>query len=126
MIFDTDVLIWFLRGNIKAVRVLDATTNKFISVVSFMELLQGSRNKQETLQIKQFIKNYKFTVLPLTENISHRSLIYIEDYGLKNGLMVADSLIAATAAEELMTLCTANIKHFRIIRDLMLKNFKPN
>ena len=35
------------------------------------------------------------------------------------------ALVAATATEHALTLCTANGKHFSPIRDLNMKVFKP-
>ncbi len=64
-------------------------------------------------------------VLPLTENIGHRALIYIEEYTLSSGLRAGDAIIAATAIENNMTLVSSNAKHFRVIKDLKLKVFKP-
>ena len=48
MILDTDVLIWFLRGNEKATKAVIDSMPFSVSVVTYMELLQGMRNRQET------------------------------------------------------------------------------
>jgi predicted nucleic acid-binding protein len=40
-------------------------------------------------------------------------------------LRVADALIAATAAEDHLPLCTGDQRHFRVIRELELSGFKP-
>jgi predicted nucleic acid-binding protein len=39
--FDTDVLIWFLRGNKKAGHLIDGAPERALSAVTLMELLQG-------------------------------------------------------------------------------------
>ena len=39
MIFDTDVMIWFLRGNEKAVDLVEKSMPFSISIVTYMELL---------------------------------------------------------------------------------------
>lgn len=68
---------------------------------------------------------FDFIVLPLTENIGHRALIYIEEYALSHGLRAGDAIIAATAAENSMALVSGNAKHFKPIKELKLKVFKP-
>ena len=125
MLFDTDVLIWVLRHNLKAARLVEAEEEKSLSVMSSMELLQGARNREEVKEIKQFISINSFQVLPLTENIGHRALVYIEEYSRHTQLEPADAIIAATAVENHLPLCTANAKHYRMIRDLDLKVFSP-
>jgi len=124
VLFDTDVLIWVLRGSAKAARVVDETPVRRISVVTFMELLQGGRDKGESRIIKAFLSDLGFLTMPLTENIGHRAAIYIEEYGLASGLRTADALIAATATEIGLALCTGDQAHYRAIRDLALEPFR--
>lgn len=125
MLIDTDVLIWVLRGNAKAARLVDEIPERRISVVTFMELLHGAHDKSESRLIKSFLADLGFRTLPLTENIGHRAAIYIEEYGLGAGLRTADALIAATAAEHGLALCTGDRTHYRAIRDLSLEPFRP-
>lgn len=125
MIFDTDVLIYAQRGARQAALAIDSATERFVSIQSLMELLQGARDKDDLRTIKRFMVELSFAVLPLSENVGHRALVYVEEYGLSSGLRAADALIAATAVENAMPLMTANAKHFRAIRDLELVVFKP-
>ena len=125
MLFDTDVLIWALRGSKKAAVEIDADENRFISAVNYMELMQDARNKREQTMIKQFLNELDFTVLPITEAVSHRAMIFIEEHALRSGIQLADALVFATACEHSLTLCSANQKHFRSIRSLDSKVFKP-
>ena len=90
-----------------------------------MELLQSAKNRQQHSYIKDFLASFGFLVLPFTENIGHRALIYIEEYTLSYGLRTGDAIIAATAAENNMTLVSSNAKHFKPIKELKLKVFKP-
>jgi predicted nucleic acid-binding protein len=83
MIFDTDVLIWCFRGNQKAAAVIDVTKKREISIVNYMELVQGVRDKKEMRLIRTFLKDFNFKMLPLTENIGARAGVYIEEYALK-------------------------------------------
>ncbi|MGD0838367.1 MAG: PIN domain-containing protein [Polyangia bacterium] len=125
MIFDTDVLVYAQRGARRAAVAIDSAAERLVSVQSLMELLQGARDKDDLRIIKRFMVELSFAVLPLSENVGHRALVYIEEYGLSSGLRAADAIIAATAVENAMPLMTANAKHFRTIRDLELIVFKP-
>jgi hypothetical protein len=125
MLFDTDVLVHFLRGHASAATLIGKTPERAISIVSYMELLQGARDKQELKTIKSFLADFAFEMLPLTENISHRASIYMEEYGLRAGMCLADALIAATAVENRLALCTANRKHYVVVSDLDIAAFRP-
>ncbi|MBW1895387.1 MAG: type II toxin-antitoxin system VapC family toxin [Deltaproteobacteria bacterium] len=125
MIFDTDIFIWVQRGNQKAAKLISHEKERYLSIFSYLELLQSAKNKQQHEYTKDFVSSFGFIVLPLTENIGHRALIYIEEYALSHGLRAGDAIIAATAAENSMALVSGNAKHFKPIKDLKLKVFKP-
>jgi len=95
------------------------------SRLGYMELLQGAADKDEIHLVKDFLRKSSITNLPLTENIGHRASIYMEEFGLSSGLRAADALIAATAAENGLPLCTGDHKHFRVIRELEISVFRP-
>lgn len=125
MIFDTDIFIWAQRGNEKAAKLMGQSDDKFLSVQTYMELLQCAKNKTQHQYVKNFLSTFGFIVLPLTENIGHRASIYIEEYTLSSALRSGDAIIAATAVENNLPLASSNSKHFKIIRELQLKIFKP-
>ena len=113
MIFDTDVMIWAFRGNAKALDAIDAASERSLSAVTYMELLQGVRNKKEMLAMKRFLSTLGFSVLPATANISSRAVAIMEDTALKSDLGVCDALIVATALDTGDTLLSGNAKHFK-------------
>jgi hypothetical protein len=125
MIFDTDMFTWIQRGNQKAAKLIDRSIERFLSAYSYLELLQAAKNRQQQDYIHDFLSSFGFVSLPLTENVGHRALIYIEAYSLSHGLRAADAIVAATAAEHNMILVSSNAKHFRPIQGLKLKVFKP-
>ena len=125
MLVDTDVLIWVLRGNLKAAAALKSPRDWSLSAVSYMELLKGARDKRELSAIRNFLHDMGFTFLPVTESISRRATIYMEEYVLTFGLDLADALIAATAAEHATAIYTGNDKHYRCIPGLELSVFRP-
>jgi len=126
MIFDTDVLIWFIRGNRAAAELLQRQTVRAVSVVSLMELYRGARSGRELKEIRRVVNQYAFGVIAINESISHLAVTLIEEHALKNGLQLADALIAATAREKGAILATGNIRHFRPIHSLDLKAFHPS
>ena len=124
MIFDTDILIWVQRGSDKAARLIEKDEERYLSIQSYMELLQGAKNKTHHKYVKDFISEFEFSILPLTENIGHRALIYVEEYALSSNMRSADAIIAATAVENNMMLVSSNVKHFKVVNELQLKGFK--
>ncbi len=124
MLFDTDILIWVQRGNEKAARLIEKTDGRYVSIYTYMELLQGAENKKQHSVIQNFLHDFDFLTLPLTENIGHRASIYIEEYSLSTGIRAGDAVIAATAVENNLVLTSSNGKHYKAIKDLQLKLFK--
>ena len=96
-----------------------------ISTVSYMELLQGARDKKEIRSIRNFIKTAGIEILPLTENIGHRASIYMEEYCLKVDMCMADAIIAATATENQIPICTGNQKHYKPVTEIEINTFRP-
>jgi predicted nucleic acid-binding protein len=125
MIFDTDIFIWVERGNKKAAKLMENTEERFLSIQTYMELLQCAKNKTQHKHVKDFISSFGFIVLPLTENIGHRASISIEEYTVSSSIRSGDAIIAATAVENNLILSSSNIKHFKMIKELNLKIFKP-
>ena len=125
MIFDSDVLIWFLRGDAAASRLIESEPSPSISIVSVMEVMQGARTKTELTVIQRFLREQDFHVLPINEAISYRAAALIESHAHASGLQIADSLIAATALEWGQVLVTANIRHFTRLPGLLLRTFRP-
>jgi predicted nucleic acid-binding protein len=125
MIFDTDVIIWALRGNTRAATTIDRADSLELSIVSYMELVRGVRNKRELHSTKAALASLDFQILALSENIGHRASIYLEEYALKSNIGIPDALIAATAVENGQLLCTANAKDYRGIAEVELNVFRP-
>ncbi len=124
MIFDTDILIWVQRGNEKAAKLIEKDEDRHLSIQSYMELLQGAKNKIHHKYVKDFISEFEFSILPLTENIGHRALIYVEEYALSSNMRAGDAIVAATAVENNMMLVSSNVKHFKVVNELKLKAFR--
>lgn len=124
--FDTGIFILAQRRHQGALDLIDDTSGKFISTQTYMEFLQGAKNKAQLLLSKSFLRDLSFFTLPFTENIGHRATIYIEQFALSHHMRSADALIAATAVENDQSLLSANAKHFRHIPELELVPFKTS
>jgi predicted nucleic acid-binding protein len=72
VIFDTDVLVWYVRGLEKAHRFIEdvAHERRALSSLTFMELLQGCRNRQEAHEVKAFVSENISLVIHPDEIIS--------------------------------------------------------
>jgi hypothetical protein len=124
VLFDTDVLVWALRGDLRAARTIDRDRDRRISAVTYMELLQGARDRAEVKSVKAFVAERGFGMIPLTENIGDRATVYIEEYGPGGGVRLADALIAATAVESQLVLCSGDTKHYALIKELHVERFR--
>jgi predicted nucleic acid-binding protein len=125
VLVDTDVLIWHLRGYAHATLQLDQLGSLTLSMVSYLELLQGMRNKTELTAVKKMLKQRKARLLPVTEAISNRTIALMETLALSHGLQLGDALIAATALENRLPILTGNVKHFAPIDGLLVEPFLP-
>jgi predicted nucleic acid-binding protein len=125
VIFDSDVLVWLLRGNPVAEQFVADSEARATSIVAYMELLQGARDRQDLRHVKAVLSDFGFEVLPLSEATSHRAAVYVEEHALSSRLGVTDALIAATAVEHGLVLCTGNVKHYRAIQELDVLPFRP-
>ena len=125
MIIDTDILIWYLRGNERARNIIRKNFPFSISAVTQTELLQGARDKNEQYLIQNQLKDWGVSVLHINEAVSIRAARLVEDYTLSHSMELADALIAATALEQQKVLLTANTKHYRFVPGLNLQTFKP-
>jgi hypothetical protein len=92
MLVDTDVLIWYLRGHEEAARFLEGLPILRLSVVTWMELVQGCRNRQELERLKKDLNRRHAVILPISEAISERAMALVEAHFLGDGLLLADAL----------------------------------
>ncbi len=125
MIFDTDVLIWYLRGNERAFRAVENAGPFSISVVTYMELVQGMRNKNELIQLRKALRGWNSKILYINEDTSTKAMFYIERHFLSHSLQMADAFVAATAVVNGLPLRTGNTKHYRILKEVEVRVFRP-
>jgi predicted nucleic acid-binding protein len=125
ILIDSDVLIWLTRGHTGAKTRLLQINPWRISTITYLELAQGCRSKDELQRAKRGLTVQQTQILPLTPAISERAMALIDAHALADGLQLADALIAATALENQLTLLTGNTRHFTAIAQLKIERFEP-
>lgn len=124
-LLDTDVLIWYLRGNKKAYDLIHGMNEFCISSITYMELVQGMRNKDELRALQKTLKQWNVKTIYVNEEISARALFLVEEFFLSDSMELADSMIASTCLIYGIDLVTANDKHYKIVKDLNIDIFRP-
>ena len=125
MLIDTDVLVWFFRGVESARATVAGCAGVALSAVSYMELVQGVRDKSELVGLRRAIGENGWRVIPVSESVSHRAVLYVERHALAHGMRLADALVAATAVEAGQPLMTANIRYYRFLPDVDVRHYQP-
>lgn len=120
-IVDTDILIDVARGVIEAVTCLQnlkVSSGLAISIITQMELMVGCRNKVELQTLENFLK--QFSIIKIDQAVSDKVVDLLGYYRLSHGLLIPDSLIAATAIVSNYPFITKNQRDYRFIQGLNL------
>ncbi len=127
MIIDTDVLIWYLRGNPRARDLLASLghAERQVSVLAHMELCAGARGAGELREIDRMIEALFSRVLPIVEPVSALALRLMRRWAPTHGLRPIDAMVAATALGSKQALATGNARHFQMIPGLRIHRFSP-
>lgn len=126
MIIDTDVIIWYLRGDRAAKDDIEKNIPFSISVVTYMELIQGMKNKEETRAFQRQMQKWNIDIIQIDQQISSRAMFYVQEYSLSHSMMLADALVAATVVQTGETLLTANDQQYKFIPTVECIRFHPD
>ena len=117
LLVDTDVMVDFLRGNPKAVALLQTYSVRVIlSSIVAAELYAGVRGDEELSKLDSLISIFR--VVPVSFELARAGGLYKKNYAKTHGVGLADAIIAATAEAENADLKTLNTKHYPMIRGL--------
>ena len=125
MLIDSDVLIWAARGNVNAKNAICENIPFNISVITYMEVVQGVLNKRELDLFKRKLTEWQTNIIHINRSISVNAMHLVETYHLSHSMELADAEIAATALEYSETLLTGNDKHYKFIPNIKIKKFIP-
>jgi hypothetical protein len=117
---DTDVMIDIQRGYAPALAWF-ASLPELPNIPGFvvMELIQDAQNKQQVRKVLQMVAPLQ--VIWPAETDCARALSDFTAYHLSHKVGLIDALIAACAVGCGATLCTFNVKHYRVIPGLNLE-----
>jgi predicted nucleic acid-binding protein len=124
LLLDTDILIDIQRGYAPALTWFSSLSESpFIPGFVVMELIQDAQNAQQVQKVIKLIA--PLSVVWPTDKDCSRALSDFTSYHLTHGLGLIDSLIAACSNSLSATLCTFNVKHYKMIPGLILKQPYP-
>ena len=99
IIFDTDIIIWILRGKETIVtvakRLSEETSGKiYITPIQVAEVYSGMTDKEER-KTRKLIESFYF--LDINKRIGELAGIYINKYRKSHQIELADAIIGASA-----------------------------
>lgn len=117
VLFDTDVLVDYLRGHPTAVALIRKESRQIIlPAVVVAELYAGVRGETELAALDRFLG--LFRIVPVSTEIARAGGLYSRDYTKSHGLGLADAIVAATVDAEDADLRTLNVKHYPMFERL--------
>lgn len=105
VLFDTNILIDYLRGIPQARAECDRHSDRAVSIVSWMEVMAGSTPENEA-DSRAFLLN--FCTLPLDADVAEQAVLLRRTKRIK----LPDAIIQATAQESGRILITRNTRDF--------------
>lgn len=117
ILVDTDILIKVFRGNAEHKKKLESISGRIVvSIITVLELYQGIPSKKYKLALEKQLKAYDIAYIDDRTSILSWNLQ--KKYALKNKLLPADCLIAATALKNDFILFTDNKKDYEFIEGI--------
>lgn len=115
---DTNIFIAIFKGDAN-LKILVENLDSAINTIVYLELIQGAKNKLEVQKIEKYLN--RFELLHFDKAVSQKAIELVRIYSKSYGLMLPDSIIAATCLENDLTLITYNVKDFRFIKGLKIQ-----
>lgn len=118
-LFDTDVIIEYLRGSNPAIEFLEGLDGQLLlSAISVAVLYTGIRGSKEQKALEQFL--LAFEVLPVDDKVARTGGSFRREFGPSHGTGLADALIAATSHLHGATFVTFNARHYPMLENLRI------
>ena len=105
-LFDTNILIDYLNGVEAAKTEIDRPAERLVSVITWMEVLAGARDKAEEDVIDMFLRDFR--VVELTRRVAREAV----EIRRSRRIRLPDAIVWAAARSESALLVTRNTKDF--------------
>jgi predicted nucleic acid-binding protein len=106
-VFDTNILVDYLKGVRVAKEELDRYRVRQISIITFIEVMVGAKNAAEESAIRSFLAT--FEVLDLSTGIAQEAISIRKELRLK----IPDAIVYATARSQGCILVSRNTKELK-------------
>ena len=106
-VFDTNILVDYLRGVDAARQELERYRVRQISIITFIELMVGAKSAAEDSAIRGFLST--FEVLELSAEIAQETVRLRQELRLK----IPDAIVYATARTQGCLLVSRNTKELK-------------
>lgn len=112
LLFDTDILIDYLRGKKEAVEFIEnlAESNFLASAITVAELFAGIRNEKEKNQLEMFLMG--FEIIPIEKVTAEIGGTFRKKFSKSHGTGLGDAIIAASPEIRKLPIVTFNKRHF--------------
>ncbi len=81
--------------------------------------------KKQLNNLRKALHIWNAQILYISEEISAEAMFYVEQHFLGNAMQLADALIGAAAIAYGNPVLTGNDKHYKVLKDLEIKRFRP-
>jgi predicted nucleic acid-binding protein len=75
--------------------------------------------------LRKALHGWNAQILYVSEEISAKAMFCVEQHFLSHSMQLADALIGATAISYGLPILTGNHKHYKVMKDLVMKKFVP-
>lgn len=106
-VFDTNILVDYLKGVRAAKEELEKYRVRQISIITFIEVMVGAKNAEEESAIRGFLAT--FEVLELSAEIAQEAISIRKELRLK----IPDAIVYATARTQGCMLVSRNTKELK-------------
>ena len=105
-VFDTNIVIDYLKGLREAAQEIERFDQRFISIITYIEVLVGIEDTETIDSVKSFLST--FDIVMVGQKIADMAIVTRQKYRLK----IPDAIILATANSLSALLVTRNSKDF--------------